>query len=414
MHKFLSLLAGLWLGFATLSQGAVCHSNGSDASVQACHDAGATGDTITIPAGSFTWSTGVVISKGIILKGMNSTNTIINRGTGFTGALVTLAGFTSDVPVRVYNLRFNSPVGQFGDLYSVAVTGPWDGTWAMTQVRIDHCYFYGGQRTLFYKWRVNGVVDHNTFQDCAIIFLYNGDDDPAWTRAGTPAFGTSDAVFFEDNTILMDNTISYVDTLSDINTGGRCVWRKNTFNLTAFTGTFGSLIESHGNQDYWHGSDTDWLRAGVMNEVYNNTFSWSSAFRIFWFRGGRALVANNKMTGSFGGLVVAFDEEEGVGGIITPTRTGPWPAEDQINNTFIFGNKLNGVALSGSLVGNWQTGSNPYVQVSRDFWLQAPSMATQTVYPQPGTPSLPNYPLPYNPSVTSWTPYTYPHPLVTP
>ena len=388
----------------------VYHSDGSAANVQYLHDNSAhNGDTITLPTGAFTWQTGVTISKGITLQGVAGA-TQINRA-GYSGALVSITGLPSDLPVRITGIRFNSSVGQNGELNSISTQGPYGGSWGMTQLRIDHCYFYGGMRTLFFRYRINGVVDHNTFHDCAYITEHYGDDDFAWQRVGTPQFGTSDAIFFEDNMIIADTGIGFFDTLSDQNTGGKLVWRHNTFDVTAYTGVFGSLIGEHGNQAYWQGHD-DWLRGGIMHEFYNNTVRFGTAFRIIWFRGGRNIVANNTFIGTITSRLISFDEEEGYGGSgIHPPRT-TWPGEDQVNNSFFFGNTLNGNPVNSSLIGTWDSRSDPYIRVNRDYWLQAPSGLTVTTYPQPGYPSLPNYPLPYNPAVTSWTPYIYPHPLV--
>ena len=50
----------------------VYNSDGSAASVQGLHDAALNGDTITLPAGTFTWTTGVTISKAIKIQGAGS------------------------------------------------------------------------------------------------------------------------------------------------------------------------------------------------------------------------------------------------------------------------------------------------------------------------------------------------------
>jgi hypothetical protein len=385
---------------------AIYNSDGSAANVQALANIATDGDTITLPSGTFAWTTGVTISKGITLQGVAGA-TQITRAAGYSNALITIAGMPADLPVRVTGIRFNSPVGQNGDLYSIYVLGPYGGALGLTQLRIDHCYFYGGMRTLFFRYRVNGVVDHNTFHDCAYITEHFGDDDYAWIRAGTPQFGTSDSIFFEDNSIVLDSTLTYFDVQSDQNTGGKLVWRYNTFDLTAYTGTFGSIIGEHGNQAYWLGSN-DWLRGGIMCEFYNNTVRWGSAFRIIWFRGGRNIVANNAFYGNLNGALVAFDEEEGIN--VLPLRSS-WPAEDQVNNTFIWNNTVNGSPQDPATIYCWQSGSQPYIQLGRDYWLVPPSSNTVTNYPQPGLPSLPGYPSPYSSPVTSWMPYTYPHPL---
>ena len=65
-------------GFSALRCGAtVYHSDGSAASVQGLHNAVLNGDTITLPAGTFTWASGVNITKAITLRGAGVGVTII-------------------------------------------------------------------------------------------------------------------------------------------------------------------------------------------------------------------------------------------------------------------------------------------------------------------------------------------------
>src|SRR6266403_6308622 len=55
----------------------VYNSNGSAASVQALHNGAHNGDTITVPAGTFTWANRVSITKAITLQGAGVGSTII-------------------------------------------------------------------------------------------------------------------------------------------------------------------------------------------------------------------------------------------------------------------------------------------------------------------------------------------------
>ena len=73
-------------GFSAPRCGAtVYHSDGSAANVQALHNAALTnGDTITIPAGTFRWSTPVTISKAIKLQGAGSGRIIGNTKSSVT------------------------------------------------------------------------------------------------------------------------------------------------------------------------------------------------------------------------------------------------------------------------------------------------------------------------------------------
>ncbi len=69
-----TLLLALFLGvyFASHCGATVYHSDGSAANVQALHNAVLDGDTITLPAGTFSWSTGVKITKAIKIQGAGS------------------------------------------------------------------------------------------------------------------------------------------------------------------------------------------------------------------------------------------------------------------------------------------------------------------------------------------------------
>ena len=81
MRRTQTLLAALFLGiaFAPHSGGTVWPSDGSEANVQAIHDINAhDGDTITLPAGTFIWITGVSLTKGITVRGQT---TITGAGT---------------------------------------------------------------------------------------------------------------------------------------------------------------------------------------------------------------------------------------------------------------------------------------------------------------------------------------------
>src|SRR5215472_8835889 len=81
MQKIERLLAALFLGiaFAPHLGATVYPSDGSDANVQAINDTLAhDGDTITLPAGTFIWTAGVSLTKGITVSGQT---TITGAGT---------------------------------------------------------------------------------------------------------------------------------------------------------------------------------------------------------------------------------------------------------------------------------------------------------------------------------------------
>src|SRR5215467_5258628 len=81
MKRTESFLAALVLGiaFAPHSGATVWPSDGSEANVQAINDTNAQdGDTITLPAGTFIWTAGVSLTKGITISGQT---TITGAGT---------------------------------------------------------------------------------------------------------------------------------------------------------------------------------------------------------------------------------------------------------------------------------------------------------------------------------------------
>jgi len=98
------------------SHAATLASNGSQADVQSKISGAVDGDTVTIPAGTFTWTSGVTISgKGIKLQGAGggrvegSSTTSLAIGTGSksfairSGSTVTSSGFTAGEAIIVRN-----------------------------------------------------------------------------------------------------------------------------------------------------------------------------------------------------------------------------------------------------------------------------------------------------------------------
>lgn len=113
----------------------------------------------------------------------------------------------------------------------------------------------------------------------------------------------------------------------------------------------------HGNQALWTGNQgKDSFRGAISLELYNNTVTVSNGYRIVYLRGGRSLVYNNSFnfTNSTFPIVSPTEEE----GYATTASPGPpyrtvWPAEDQVNNSFWWGNTVNGQAqVAGDFV-NW-------------------------------------------------------------
>src|SRR5437667_11878146 len=100
------LLTLILSGFSAPRCGAtVYHSDGTAASVQSIHNNQAqNGDTITLPAGTFTWSTGVNITKAITLQGAGVGVTIVKDGVQ-SGQLIAWS-LTAGLPSRLTGIEF--------------------------------------------------------------------------------------------------------------------------------------------------------------------------------------------------------------------------------------------------------------------------------------------------------------------
>ncbi len=293
------LCALLWSGFFAPRCGATVHySNGSAASVQALHNAALDGDTITLPAGTFTWSRPVTISKAITLQG---------AGVGST-VLLDLAQNESLISWRlVPNLRSRMTGIEFRDggrasEFSGGIikaagaqldeTNPYDAR----TMRIDHCKFdhLNGVMTLFND--VLGVVDHNTFispsadgahRESAQIYHrkwggYNFGDG-SWIDSNH--FGSDRFLFFEDNIFANSPIDSYA--------GARVVARYNTFDHC--------MQGAHGTES------TGRARGTRAVENYNNTFVGNgSGGALMEMRSGVALIHDNICVNGGLGLTRSF------------------------------------------------------------------------------------------------------------
>jgi hypothetical protein len=103
----------IWNGFSALAT--VYDSDGSSIGVQSIHDLLAqNGDTIAVPAGEFTWSTQIHITKNITLQGAGAgVTTIIDNvpkaGGNNTTVCMCFDGVTGNVRITGFTIHV-SPV----------------------------------------------------------------------------------------------------------------------------------------------------------------------------------------------------------------------------------------------------------------------------------------------------------------
>jgi hypothetical protein len=273
---------------APRSGATVYHSNGSAANVQALHNAAQNGDTITLPTGTFTWTTSVSMTKAITLQGSGVGNTIVKDGRPSGAFLVwTLA---ANMPSRMTGIEFQDAGGtnqEYNGL--IAIFG---ATTDGRTMRVDHCKFDHLNGVNLNPNDVIGVIDHNTFLVTPTripIYAYNknwnGQPFSAGSWSDTSHFGTAKFLFIEDNIFTFDVGTAYA--VIDCYGGSRWVFRYNTV-------TRGHL-EIHGTD-----SAGRW-RGGRAFEVYNNSFTGPTLADFFINgRSGIFAVHDNTTTGITG------------------------------------------------------------------------------------------------------------------
>jgi VCBS repeat protein len=285
---FVFILSGLC---APRSEARVYHSDGSAASVLALHNIASDGDTITLPAGTFRWSTTVNLSKAIILQGAGIGRTIVKDGLQTRRFLSWHLRGTRNGAARLTGIEFqdggrtrnaNAPAGVIG----------FDGSNTNgTTFRLDHCRMAGLNGVTVFN-TIIGVVDHNTtdtkaFGGFSIWDSYWNDGttpygDRSWTAPTD--FGSSQFLFFEDNTY--NCTGANIGPMIGAYAGARFVVRHNTI--------INASISNHGTESSGR------IRSGRASEIYNNTWIGKKVGNILaGCRGGVSLFHDNVVSGFF-------------------------------------------------------------------------------------------------------------------
>src|SRR6516162_644385 len=307
MQRPLTLLAALFLGiaFAPHSGATVYQSDGSDANVQAIHDTNAhDGDTITLPAGTFIWTAGVNLTKGITVRGQT---TITGGGTGNCTAndqTIIIDEKLRSTPGSLFKATI--PAGRSFQLTGITfrrgstnIVGG-DGairlfsTGLVQSARIDHCHFdhlYWGDTIQVLDW-IYGVEDHNLIEcngtsDSHTIWhnAWGGADNGNGSWADFPYYGSEKFWFIEDNTIKGSGTVITSGGIDQYR-GGRFVARHNYFLNAGPAG---------------HGTEGGPARGQRCDQVYNNTFEWTIAHSGKAHRGGSTIWHDNTFLGTSSG-----------------------------------------------------------------------------------------------------------------
>jgi hypothetical protein len=239
-------------------------SDGSVTNVQQIHDTQAVdGDTITLPTGTFTWSTKVTFTKAITLQGNTTTDktncsandqTVLveNFPRSANDGMIKLVGNGGQ---RVTGITIRSSSTQMKANGAIVVQP--SGT---AGVRLDHIHFdhvYWSPMIGWYSPNF-GVIDHcihvtpvgsEGFVHCQMQF-YGGQHHGDGAFMEAVGFGGPKFLFIEDNCAKCG---------ADLTHGGKAVFRYNTF--------FNFQVGDHGT-----GMTFPDGRGGRAREIYNNVF----------------------------------------------------------------------------------------------------------------------------------------------
>jgi hypothetical protein len=351
---FTLILSGV---FAPRCGATVYSSDGSVTNVQALHNAAHDGDIITLPAGIFSWTARLNITKGVTIQGATTisgagtANPVINDGTiiqdntprdstpGSTGIIK--VALSPSQSFRLTGITFTSGRSTSYASGNGAIILTSSASSPNQSMRIDHCHFnnlYQGKDIFVSGW-VYGVADHNVIScrgNAASFYVthasYGGsaqiNGNGSW--ADYPWYGTNKFFFIEDNSINGSGTVQTSGTIDAVH-GGRYVARHNYF---------------HNAHPSCHG--TEGVPRGVRAmEIYANVFNWTFTHSGGAQRSGTSLWHDNTWTGVgiYGRVHTPLANFREIGGV-GPTGgtwgnadgTSPWDVNDtEGNGTYIEG-----------------------------------------------------------------------------
>ncbi len=289
------------LGFHPVHAAVINAASGTEVAVTAAIAQASPGDTVQIPAGTWTWTTGKVDFSGITLAGAGTNATFLvdalpngwGNYSGFlnaipkTNALTRLTGITFrdngagnqsyKGKILIDNRAYNS-------------IAPW---------RIDHCMFINLNGNNIFPYGNGGLIDHCIFLLRAeAISHYGLSVNPAnpWSTSdpqndswgdrpyhNPPNYGSTNALYVESCYFTNYSGLG-AQAVFDGYAGSESVFRNNVIVNCAW---------------YNHGNDTSGrYRSTRSYEIYNNTFShdqnWVTAMD---FRGGTGVVFGNTVNG---------------------------------------------------------------------------------------------------------------------
>jgi Concanavalin A-like lectin/glucanases superfamily len=420
---FVSIL--ILSGFSGRCGAAVYNSNGTPENVQFIHDTQAqNGDTITLPAGTFTWNTQIRITKNITLSGAGQGVTFVydnvTKSSGGDSTIPMLfTGITAYLRVTGFTLHGQAQDTNIYNKGEIRI----DGT--SHSARIDHVdIIQPGTGAIVISGDIWGVADHCTLdttngKQSFQIFTpnYGGGTNGDISWESPTNLGSGEGWYIENCTINGKGSAGY--GVTDSTQGGRFVLRYNTIN---------------DEMAATHGTESQRYRGVRSFEIYNNTFTNDNTimFCAIYLRGGTGVIWGNTAHGGlgqtgyrnftqtdeyrvwnnwpmWGGLCNGsspWDQNSQGDGYAAIDQVGRGTALDQVRNDPPINQRTGNAAWPRNQSEPVYLWNNNWTPVPNNFgvYISNPQSVIQT-----GRDIIDNG----NTAKPGYTPYTYPHPLVT-
>jgi PKD repeat protein len=292
------------------------------------------GDTVLVPAGTATWTQGLVITKTIRLIGAGSDKTIIKRS--FAGDKLTyLIRYIPDEESRAADGFFRLSgftfdlTGQLGSCLEISNRS--EGFYPVSQNRIDHCRFLNvnqAARALQISGMVWGVFDNNFVTGGTGGASVYGSNETSWTHY-TVHPGGADNWYWEDNTItIRGNNLAFGS-----GAGGRYCARYNTVDVTQYVDYAVNAFDAHGNGYYGGNLST------MILEFYNNTYIANGKGVILGdLRGGQGFIFNNVIMSDQSASGPSI-REESMDTVCPPARNVMDGTPQHVHDSYVFNNR---------------------------------------------------------------------------
>jgi hypothetical protein len=298
-----SAFAALLLAASGATQATIINARSpSLADVRAAIASAVNGDTVMVPAGTASWTSTLLITKGITLIGQTTTDSVAGTAADNTIIQDNLPRPPSQPMIRLSTVlgksyRISGITFAPGTVTATNYNGAVIFNGNSQSVRIDHCHFrpMPAQGVYVEVAGVVGVADHNVMElpNGTGCFHFTADawpypsglagdwGDGSW--ASPTNFGSSQFFFVEDNYLANVSSPFYqLGGNTDDSRGGRWVFRYNhCYDIEIQT----------------HGTESGRYRGGRAREIYNNDFHYAHAHPFGGIRSGVTISHDNTFDG---------------------------------------------------------------------------------------------------------------------